>query len=515
MSHRHTVIEPASGLTVLVGENNCGKSAVVAALQILCNNAGGDYMVRHGQKECRIVVETDEGHLVEWSRRDGTVSYVLDGQPIHRLRGGTPDELHKLLRMPQVYSQGSGESFDVHFGEQKKPIFLLDASGGQAAKFFASSSDAEALIKMQILHRDNIREASKRSTRLQERQKVTESRLQPLDAIEHIQKRLDELDERYDGLEVLGTRIGNLEQMIHGLEQLVGEADLLQAKETIIASLKTPPGMRDATSLAELAVSLDHWLLRSRHFESQRKTLQGLQDPPRLRDTLTLEVLTLDMAQVSIEVRRNAKIALTLSGLGGVPRLTPTQGLEAICQSIRNIADEAHHRQGLVNCLIRLAFPPELFDPGFLIDDIHDLERTQKDERRCREKIAALEKCEVPPEMGNEALLADLIDKLEDSEKEVMGLVSICKTFELLVRPPTQMNTRSLAMLIAEDVMVQHSAGAIQYQFDQITLATIEAEKAIRSWVEDFPICPTCGAELDPDRLISMTNSAIGGHVHV
>ena len=31
MSHANTVIEPADGLTILVGQNNCGKSAIVAA----------------------------------------------------------------------------------------------------------------------------------------------------------------------------------------------------------------------------------------------------------------------------------------------------------------------------------------------------------------------------------------------------------------------------------------------------------------------------------------------------
>ena len=51
MSHARTVIEPAGGLTVLVGENNCGKSAVVSALQTLCHNENGDYMVRHGAGE--------------------------------------------------------------------------------------------------------------------------------------------------------------------------------------------------------------------------------------------------------------------------------------------------------------------------------------------------------------------------------------------------------------------------------------------------------------------------------
>ena len=41
MSHERTIIEPADGLTVLVGPNNCGKSAVVSALGILCENATG------------------------------------------------------------------------------------------------------------------------------------------------------------------------------------------------------------------------------------------------------------------------------------------------------------------------------------------------------------------------------------------------------------------------------------------------------------------------------------------
>jgi predicted ATPase len=159
MSHRHTVIEPASGLTVLVGDNNCGKSAVVAALQILCRNASGDYMVRHGENECKIIVETDEGHIVEWKRKGGTVSYTLNGKAIHRLRGGIPDDLHKLLRIPMVFPQDGGDPFDIHFGEQKKPIFLLDEPGSRAAKFFASSSDAEVLIRMQILHKKNVQNA--------------------------------------------------------------------------------------------------------------------------------------------------------------------------------------------------------------------------------------------------------------------------------------------------------------------------------------------------------------------
>src|SRR5271157_856189 len=93
MSHAHTVIEPAAGLTVLVGPNNCGKSAVIAALQILSSNENSTYVMRHGAKECSVKVETDDGHTIQW-RRKNAPSYLIDGQVFDRLRGsGLPDEL--------------------------------------------------------------------------------------------------------------------------------------------------------------------------------------------------------------------------------------------------------------------------------------------------------------------------------------------------------------------------------------------------------------------------------------
>src|SRR6476620_11343366 len=102
MSHEHTVIEPAPGLTVLVGPNNCGKSAVVAGLQILCHNENSTYVLRHGERECLVKVETDDGHCIEW-RRKNAPSYLIDGKLFDRLgRSGLPDELHQALRMPLV-----------------------------------------------------------------------------------------------------------------------------------------------------------------------------------------------------------------------------------------------------------------------------------------------------------------------------------------------------------------------------------------------------------------------------
>ncbi|MBT5713981.1 AAA family ATPase, partial [Candidatus Poribacteria bacterium] len=183
MSHSETVIEPADGLTVLVGPNNSGKSAIVEALRTLCTNENSTHVKRHGARECSVTVETDDGHVIQWTRRNSP-SYLVDAQLFDRLgrgRGGVPPELHQALRLPWV--EGDGAVFDVHLGEQKDPIFLLGQSGSQAARFFASSSDATKLVEMQRRHREKVRAASGRKQQLEAAATRQTGRLAQLEAV--------------------------------------------------------------------------------------------------------------------------------------------------------------------------------------------------------------------------------------------------------------------------------------------------------------------------------------------
>ena len=86
----------------------------------------------------------------------GGAVYVINGEEVHR--GRRPDQLNALLRMPRVDVKEGSDSFDVHLGEQKAPIFLLDETGSKVATFFAFVSDAFYLVQMQEQHRKNERE---------------------------------------------------------------------------------------------------------------------------------------------------------------------------------------------------------------------------------------------------------------------------------------------------------------------------------------------------------------------
>src|SRR5687767_12934919 len=158
MAHARTVIDLAEGLTVLIGPNNCGKSAVVEALRTLCENDNGDHLIRHGAEECGVIVETADGHTVAWRKKGTSVWYEIDGVKRDRLKGAVPENLHEILRLAKV-DTGKDECLDVHFGLQKSPVFLLHepSCDRKAAAFFSSASDAEKLMQMQQRHKEKVR----------------------------------------------------------------------------------------------------------------------------------------------------------------------------------------------------------------------------------------------------------------------------------------------------------------------------------------------------------------------
>ena len=151
-------------------------------------------------------VETSDGHTIRWERKNSP-KYVVNGELFDRLsRGGQPEQLQQALRLPKV-DAGEGTSFDIHFGNQKSPIFLLDSPQSAAAKFFASSSDAIHLVEMQRRHKERLADKHREKTRLEgESKQLTAEReaLQPTMQIDH---RLKALEQRYLELGQLKDRL--------------------------------------------------------------------------------------------------------------------------------------------------------------------------------------------------------------------------------------------------------------------------------------------------------------------
>ncbi len=254
MSHKKTVLDFADGITLLSGDNNCGKSAVVVALEGICGMTHSGWMVRHKAKQAKVTLhlEDEDGtvHLVEWRRKQKTHGWTVNGVKSDR---GKPDDLHDVLRMGEVKKKTGTGSFNVHFAQQKDPIFLLNDTGSHRAEFFTTAGDAQLLLAMRQKLKSKQKEATGRLSQCEREIKISKARIESLSEVPEMVKSVDELSERRAGLIEVREKILDMRGMRNSLVLAEAAENSAQDRVTILADLPDTP---EIENLDELKASL-------------------------------------------------------------------------------------------------------------------------------------------------------------------------------------------------------------------------------------------------------------------
>jgi exonuclease SbcC len=363
MSHARTVIEPAAGLTVLIGPNNCGKSAVVSALETLARSTRGDFMVRHGEKGCSVTVATDDGHVVTWKRKKGTVSFEIDGREVHR---DVPDDLHEHLKLPLVDSPRGGEPFDVHFGQQKSPIFLLNEPDSRAATFFSASSDAGRLLEIQDRHREKVRDRKRdRSGCIKEIARLDEQVLR-LEGVDSTAADLAKLEAEYAALLRDSQALVSLEAITLKLEEL-GRLVVERCEESgAFRQLAPPPGLHDTEPAVRLINEIQSCLAKASRAGDEIVVTKTLPHPPELSDDRALSVVIARLKDATSLRQRQHEARDALDPLRDAPELVDERGLKESIAKVMAARIQLTQPAEAVKALAVLHDPPELIDPAAL-----------------------------------------------------------------------------------------------------------------------------------------------------
>ncbi|RDV83246.1 AAA family ATPase [Ammonifex thiophilus] len=146
-SHRYTEIELSPTVTVLVGESDRGKSAVVRALRwLFYNRPQGEGLVRAGSHHCRVAVELEDGTVIEREREGRSNRYCIKrpGGETLRLESpgrSVPNEVEELTGI-KPYSIGN-QSLELNLAHQLDPPFLLRESPSVRAQVIGQIAGAE------------------------------------------------------------------------------------------------------------------------------------------------------------------------------------------------------------------------------------------------------------------------------------------------------------------------------------------------------------------------------------
>ncbi len=335
MSHRRSVIEPAAGLTLLTGPNNCGKSAIVLALQALCYNERGigKHLVRHGEKNARVMVETDDGHRIEWVSENGAVRYVVDG--VRTDRSVTPDDLDSKLRLPEVAGD-DGKTFDIHFAEQKDPIFLLNG-GSRAAAFFAASSDAGYLVKMQQLLRQRKSDQTRDARTLKIQSEEVEKELVAFEPLPEIEQLLHDAVKAHDATDAALKDAQERGRFLAILGDLTEQATLMAREQSVLDALTPPPNLIDTAPLNRIQSDLQTAGQRADAALTTRNALAELHAPPVLDETAPLERLLSQFDLWTLKAARMRAFTNVVREMAEPPAPLADDGLRFLTAQISTI----------------------------------------------------------------------------------------------------------------------------------------------------------------------------------
>lgn len=350
LAHKLTEIPLGPGMTVLSGPNNSGKSAVVEGLRCVAQNPSPRHFIRHGAKEARVTVEVDDGTKITWVRKKATVVYEVlrpgeeEPEVFRKLRKGqVPEEVLDLLRLDPVELESGKKKgdkrVDVHIGNQRQPIFLLDEDGADArmAEFFVASTEGAHLISMQKLLQARIRENKTTAKTVERRMRdlaVDLDKLAPLPDIERGLTAAAELESALAFREQAATK---LEQAARELARLDAARTGLAARSNALSPLAGPPPVHDAETLAELARSMRAVTSEQARGRATLTALAGLAEPPQPKSTTMLADMIDEHNNLSSKIKRLDTRQVSMADLQEPPMLREQESLAGLLRDMQTL----------------------------------------------------------------------------------------------------------------------------------------------------------------------------------
>lgn len=418
MAHEHSVIELGPGLTLLTGPNNTGKSAVVEALRCVAENPPPKFHIRHGAKEARVEVHLEDGWKVVWVRRKTYPLYEIwapdadEPEVYAKTKGKVPEEIQALLRMPLVHLEESNRDIDVHLGNQRQPIFLLDQPGSAFAQFFAASTEGAHLLAMQDLLKDKSADA-RREVRDSEAKLVHLeegfARLSPLPDLELESQCAEELLARIQEVE---TARPLLEAVVRSLREKRAQGAALREQMARLARLQAAPALTPVAGLARLAQLLAEVAAARQGARRKLEATTPLQAPDALFPSGALAALVARLRANRATAALLRRQGEELSRIAPPRTLFPAVPLSRYLQVRKNLDQELRNVAKARDALRPLNAPPELFPVAPAVSRLREQRELA---RRCallRRSTSRMAELAAPPALENLEPLQGVLEKL-------------------------------------------------------------------------------------------------------
>lgn len=157
-SHENTELVLDSGINILLGSSDTGKSSIYRAIQWVALNKPSGWAFRsHWAKETIVEIWTTDGHHIVRQKTASKNLYKIDGEELKAFGTGAPDEVTAPLGLEPINLQG-----------QRDRAFLIDDNEGQIAKTINRYTHMDDIDKATTSISGEVRKQAEKVRSLQE-----------------------------------------------------------------------------------------------------------------------------------------------------------------------------------------------------------------------------------------------------------------------------------------------------------------------------------------------------------
>ncbi|HIE13288.1 MAG TPA: hypothetical protein EYP63_07695 [Desulfotomaculum sp.] len=310
-SHRQTEIELAPTVTVLIGESDQGKSAVVRALRWLFYNKpkGADFL-RVGAEGCRVAVEFEDGLTIVRERRGRTNRYEIrqPGREPYVEEGfgrEVPGAVQELAEMHPLKLEGV--SFELHVAHQLDPPFLLKETPAVRARAVGHLSGTHLFDAADKRAARKLNELARQRRELEDRMVQIQVRMAEFSDLPRLESQYEECAAFFQRGRETGAKVTVLAALKEEFESKLQE---FRWAESLLEALPRTEELQAACEEAETLVSLFCKLCGLNEDKKSNHYFLG-----RARSVLAVTVAAGDAERLAAEGRAAVERAKALRGI--------------------------------------------------------------------------------------------------------------------------------------------------------------------------------------------------------
>lgn len=223
-AHTDTYIPLSPGVTLLTGDNDIGKSAIVTALRSIFYGKGNKTNIRHFCDKASVSIEFTGNRLLCWERNNKgkyKESYVMLDEnhdidnPLHRNDGASlPDWLMEETGIGLI------DGLDIQLAWQKEPLSLLGEAPPMRAKALAVGSEADYVQGMMGLSKEDFNDAKASVKQGEKKLESWRIQLEYLKDIGKLKQNYDLINEEIQGSQENIKKIQRVKELISKIEVL-------------------------------------------------------------------------------------------------------------------------------------------------------------------------------------------------------------------------------------------------------------------------------------------------------